>query len=73
MHTYSIDRDLRTKVAVSIFILSMFISWILNYCFSDCIGNIVGYLENSKIKNAVQLLQWLEVNPTMVLLMTMQS
>ena len=63
MHTYSIDRDLRAKVVVIIFVLSMIISLVLNDFCSGIIGGLVKYLENSRIKSVVNLLEWLEVNP----------
>ena len=63
MHTYSVDKDLRAKVVVGIFIASMLISLILNDLFADIIRNMIMYLEQSSVKKYVKLLEWLEVNP----------
>lgn len=63
MHSYSIDRDLRSKVIIYIFILSMLISLILNNFFSGVITNIVYLLHKSKIKNTIEFLEWLEITP----------
>lgn len=63
MHTYSVDRDLRAKVVVWIFVISMLISLILNNLFSNTIENLRICLEHSSANNIVKLLEWLEVNP----------
>lgn len=63
MHTYSVDRDLRAKVVVIIFVLSMIISLVLNDFCSGIIGGLITFLENSRIKSVINLLEWLEVNP----------
>lgn len=63
MHTYSVDKDLRAKVVVWIFIVSMLISLALNGLFADVIRNVIMFLEQSSVKEFVKLLEWLEVNP----------
>ena len=62
MHSYSIDRDLRVRVAVYIFIISIVISVILNDYCADIIENFMVVLENGKAGNVLKVLEWLEVN-----------
>lgn len=63
MHAYSIDRKLRTKVAVGIFMLSMMISLLLKQYCANALEQIVIFLETSEIKSLVELVRWFEVNP----------
>lgn len=60
MHTYSIDRDLRVKVAIYIFIFSGLLSILLNDCFADIIRNAVLELEKSRFGNVMKFLKWFE-------------
>lgn len=61
MHAYSIDRDLRVKVAIYIFILSGLISILLNDCFADIISKAVLVLERSEFGNVIKYIRWFEV------------
>ena len=63
MHTYAVDKDLRSKVVVGIFVVSMFISLMLNDLFADIIGSMVSYLKHSNAKKYTELLEWLKLNP----------
>lgn len=62
MHSYSIDRDLRVKVAIYIFIISMVVSIFLNDYCADIIKSFTLMLENGKAGKIVKVLEWLEVN-----------
>lgn len=66
MHAYSIDKKLRTKVAVGIFMLSMIVSLLLKQYCADTLEQIVIFLEKSEIKSLVELVEWFEVNPNIL-------
>ena len=66
MHTYSIDRDLRRKVTIIIFALSMIISLILNGLCSNLTDIIPVFEETSPLKNVVELIQWFEIDPNVL-------
>ncbi len=62
MHSYSIDRDLRVRIAMYIFIISIIISEILNNCFADTFENLAVVLKNEKSGIILKVLEWLDVN-----------
>lgn len=66
MHTYSIDRELRTKVAILIFMISMVFSLLAKYLCSGWLEQITIYLETSEWKQIVNLIEWFEVNPNIL-------
>lgn len=69
MHTYSIDKtdtDLRAKVAVIIFGLSMVISLLLKEFCTDKLNEFANVLRTSDLKNVVGLVEWFEVNPNVL-------
>lgn len=69
MHTYSInkgDKDLRAKVAVIIFGLSMVISLLLKEFCTDKLNEFANVLRTSDFKNVVGLVEWFEVNPNVL-------
>ena len=63
MHTYSVDKDLRAKVVVVIFGLSMIMSLLFNKYCAGIIDAIVNFLKSSDIKAIVELLEWWGVGP----------
>lgn len=66
MHTYSIDRELRTKVAILIFMISMGFSLLAKSLCSGWLEQITIYLETSEWKQIVNLIEWFEVNPNIL-------
>lgn len=66
MHSYSIDRELRTKVTIIIFVISMCISIGLNILLGGMIQNIEDYIGKSKFSDILQLLKFLEVNSNII-------
>lgn len=62
MHSYSIDRDLRVKVSIYIFIISILISVILNDFLGDRINNVMTLLNNGKARNIIKIMEWLDIN-----------
>lgn len=63
MHAYSIDRDIRRNVAITIFIISMAVSLVLTQLCSGLVEEFVIFLKSSNVKRLVELLEWLEVSP----------
>lgn len=63
MHTYSIDRDIRRKVTIGIFILSMLLSLVLKQQFADALSKFAIALKTSEGKYFVELVEWFELNP----------
>lgn len=69
MHTYSIntgDKDLRAKVAVIIFGLSMVISLLLKEFCTDKLNELANMLRTSDLEKVVGLVEWFEVNPNVL-------
>lgn len=66
MHAYSIDRDLRAKVTIGIFVLSMVTSLLLESTFSDILQQLSHFFEESKIQPAAELIKWLGFMPDIV-------
>ena len=56
MHTYSIDRELRTKVAILIFMISMGFSLLAKSLCSGWLEQITIYLETSEWKQIADLI-----------------
>lgn len=63
MHAYSIDRDLRTKIAVGIFIVSMAMTLLMEMVFLDILQQVSYCLEASKFRSLYKLIQWLDLFP----------
>ena len=63
MHSYSIDRDLRSKVVFNIFILSMVVSYLFQQVFSSAIGTVSQFISASSLGPILSILNWLEINP----------
>lgn len=66
MHAYSIDRRLRTKVAVVLFMISMVFSLLAKQLCSGWLEQIAIHLETSGWKQVVNLIEWFEVNPNIL-------
>lgn len=62
MHAYSIDKDVRKKVTIWTFVLSMIFSLVLKHCLTDVLEQLVNSLKTSELKSLVELVEWLEID-----------
>lgn len=63
MHTYSIDKDIREKVIIIIFVLSMIFSLVCTHFGSVYIDGFKNKLLTSEVGIFIEFFEWLEVGP----------
>lgn len=63
MHTYSINKDIRIKVSIIIFVISMILSFVLGNVFTELLNNFRNYIKNSDVAAIVTFVEWLDVTP----------
>ena len=63
MHSYSIDRDLRVKVATILFVVAMLVSVFFSVFLGDVVIDITNGVNNSKVKNIILMLNWIGAIP----------
>lgn len=70
MHPYSInsgsDKNIRTSVAVYLFVVSIVLSIILHVLFADILANCVAQLEATKINCIIQFLNLVDILPNII-------